>query len=443
MGKKLNLHIVVIAVGLLLVNVPSVQIMPELLEQLYFRKFFTILVIMYGLLFGKKCANRDHVYVAIVLLIVIDTFFLSMLSDTLDVAVRFNMFLRLVMPFVLILIVPKYIYKETDLNKVFMFVIFSNLILVLTGPLQAMTGEISKLYPYENWSLDNARGGLRRFGSILGDPNVGGIIGGLSPIFVSAISKKSWKTKSIIFFLGLIILLMAQSFTGFLCFLYSSFVSVKKKKLFIIVSLVFLINFVIVQPNSHYSEFLNSKVFAAIQKYTEVNNDELASDPLIDAPGILPHNNRMLKDLDFRFFAYLDINNTFSKILFGTAYNKVTIGKQYNPNGKLCHNSYKEMYLAGGLTQLFLYLTMFLITARKAFFLKFNKNEKSDSMIILAMCASKIYVVMLLMMFVFPIYTCPGVGQIFWISICTINTIHDRFQKPDLKIVKKKCMANR
>ena len=429
MIRKLNLHIVLIVVWLLLINIPSLQVLFPFYKYLYLRELFTVLVFIYGFSLGEKNAIRDPIYIAILWLIIINTFNLLMFSATLDVAVRFNLFLRLVMPLVLLLVVPKYIYREPDLNKILLFVIFSNLLLALTGPLQAVTGEITKLYPSEDWSLANARGGLRRFCSILGDPNIGGVIGGLSPIFISTISRKLWKTKTMMFFTGLIVLLMAQSFTGFISYIFSLFVTVKRKKTFIMILCVFLIfSVAIIQTSSKYSEFVDSKAFAAIQLYTRDNSFENASDPLIDAPGILPHRNRMLKDLDFRLFAYLNTNDTFEKILFGTAYNKVFVGTDHNPSGIKCHNSYKEMYLTGGLIRLLLYLTLFAITAIKAKKIKANIRHLPESTKRIAMCAIKTYSILLLIMLTFPIYTYPGVGQIFWVSICVINIIYDRFQ---------------
>jgi len=427
--RKLNLHIVLIVVWLLLINIPSLQVLFPFYKQLYLREILTVLVFIYGFSLGKKGAIRDPVYIAILLLIIIDTFLLSMFSGTLDVAFRFKLFLKSVVPIALMLVVPKYIYRESDLNKIYLFVIFSNLLLALTGPLQAVTGEFTKLYLFETGSLANARGGMRRFNSILGDPNIGGIIGGLSPIIISTISRKLWKTKIMMFFTGLIVLLMAQSFTGFISYIFSLFVTVKRKKTFIIVLCAFLIfSVAITQTSSEYSEFVHGKVFAAIQLYTRANNFERESDSLIDAPGILPHSNRMLKDLDFRLFAYLNTNDTFEKILFGTAYNKVFTGTDHNPSGIKCHNGYKEMYLTGGLIQLFLYLTLFVITAIKAKKIKANIRHLPESTKRIAMCAIKTYVILLFIMLTFPIYTYPGVGQIFWVSICVINIIHDRFQ---------------
>ena len=427
--KKINLHIVLIIAWLLLINLSALTILFPFYKQLYLREILTVLIFIVGLLFGQKSTIRDPVYIAVLLLIVIDTFALSMFSETLDVAFRFKLFLKLIVPLVLLLLVPKYIYKESDLNKIFLFVIFSNLLLTLTGPLQAVTGEIAQLYPSEGWSLTNARGGVRRFCSILGDPNIGGIIGGLSPIFISTISRKFWKTKIMLFFIGLIVLFMAQSFTGFISYMLSLFVTVKRKKTFIMILCVFLIfSVAIIQTSSKYSEFVDSKAFAAIQLYTRDNSFENASDPLIDAPGILPHRNRMLKDLDFRLFAYLNTNDTFEKILFGTAYNKVFVGTDHNPSGIKCHNSYKEMYLTGGLIRLLLYLTLFAITAIKAKKIKANIRHLPESTKRIAMCAIKTYSILLLIMLTFPIYTYPGVGQIFWVSICVINIIYDRFQ---------------
>jgi len=429
--KKINLHIVLIIAWLLLINLSALTILFPFYKQLYLREILTVLIFIVGLLFGQKSTIRDPVYIAVLLLIVIDTFALSMFSETLDVAFRFKLFLKLIVPLVLLLLVPKYIYKESDLNKIFLFVIFSNLLLTLTGPLQAVTGEIAQLYPSEGWSLTNARGGVRRFCSILGDPNIGGIIGGLSPIFISTISRKFWKTKIMLFFIGLIVLFMAQSFTGFISYMLSLFVTVKRKKTFIIVLCVFLIfSVIIIQTSSEYSEFVDgSKVFAAIKLYTRANNYEDESDSFIDAPGILPHSNRMLKDLDFRLFSYLNTNDTFEKILFGTAYNKVFAGTDYNPSGIKPHNGYKELYLTGGVIRLFLYLTLFVITAIKAKRIKSNRKYLPDKTNNISMCAIKTYAILLLIMLTFPIGTYPGVGQIFWVSICVINIVYDRFQK--------------
>ena len=118
MIRKLNLHIVLIVVWLLLINIPSLQVLFPFYKQLYLREILTVLVFIYGFSLGKKGAIRDPVYIAILLLIIIDTFLLSMFSGTLDVAFRFKLFLKSVVPIALMLVVPKYIYRESDLNKI-------------------------------------------------------------------------------------------------------------------------------------------------------------------------------------------------------------------------------------------------------------------------------------------------------------------------------------
>ena len=63
----------------------------------------------------------------------------------------------------------------------------------------------------------------------------------------------------------------------------------------------------------------------------------------------------------WRLLEHLDINNTVGQVFFGSTYNVVTPAGYLNPNAIKSHNGYKEIYLAGGLTGLILYLILFLI----------------------------------------------------------------------------------
>ena len=144
-------------------------------------------------------------------------------------------------------------------------------------------------------------------------------------------------------------------------------------------------------------------------------------------PGVLPHTSLIWINLDFRMFSYLGVNDTVAKVLFGSTYDVVTTGRNYNPNAILAHNSYKEMYLAGGLVHLSLFLILFGITARKSYYLIKHRRLLYDSLSGTTLCACLVYFVLLFIMFVFPLYHYPGIGQIFWISLIIINVVYARW----------------
>lgn len=420
--KKKNRLLYVLLVWMLLVNVPMAQLIFPAIEKFYLREMASacILCLMAFLAITHKL-KKNSLFVMF-MVIFADMFLVALASASLDLSARLKMLVSMTILMSSIIVIPSFIKSDCDIRNLFLFTLFANGFLALTGPLQQVIGVIPEFYPYPNWHLVNARGGVPRYISVLGDPNVGGMVGALLPFSLLVSYKKNNLWRLVVLGCSGFIVAFAQSLTGIALFLLSlSIITVFEKsffKLYTILAILTIISFL----------FMPDIIFYQAEKLTSVfqlyNTNRTSSS--LEAPGVLPHINLMFIDLDFRLFSYLDVNDTISKILFGSTYDVVALGA-YNPNAIKSHNSYKEMYLAGGLTQLGLFAILFGTIAVKAYRVIIHRRLLSSVLIGPAISASLIYFALLFVMFVFPVYYYPGVGQIFWVSVSVINLVYDLY----------------
>lgn len=426
-SPKKNRLIYLLFVWMLLVNIPSLQVIFPAFQQFYFREIATIfiLLLLIVLAMGKKV--RKNSVIIWFILIFLNTTLLVFISTSLDLLIRFKLLVSITILFSSIIIIPNFVTSANDIRKLFLFTLLINALLALTGPIQHIIGIIPELYPYENWHMVNIRGGFPRYISILGDPNIAGMIGGLLPLSILAIKTKYIHFWGIIIMgWSILILVFAQSLTGMLLFALSiSTIWLGKRELIklytilVVIALPVMISFILTPDliTTKWDQFTG-----VVHLYTgQVHN------PYPDAPKILPQTRRIWMDIDYRLFSYIDMNDTVKKVLFGSTYDVVTTSTNYNPEGIVAHNSYKEMYLAGGLTQLGLYLFLFSITALKAYKLIKRRKQMEYSLVGSALSACIMYYFLLFVMFFFPVYHYPGIGQIFWVSVIIINIVHDKW----------------
>lgn len=426
-----NYLLYVLYFWMLLVNIPNVQVVYAPYGQFFVREIVTLLVI---LLVGWRMLRhgvKSPALFVLFCLIAANTVIIALASQPLDLSIRVKLMVRILILASSVIVIPNLVRYPTDVRKVFLFTMFMNAVIALTAPMQDITGVIPELYPYPNWPVTNSRGFLMRYVSLLGDPNVGGMIGGLLPITLLAISRKHYRFWSIaIIAWSVLLVVYSQSLTGTLFFVLSTLsIWLFRKSLLstyvVLMSLVLMLFLSVLWSSPGVVNTAWEQITGVIRLYTS----ERFSYPL-ERPGILPSPNLMMADLDFRFFAYLDRNDSLEKVLFGSTYSLVTPSAEYNPFGITPHNSYKEMYLAGGLLQLGLYLLMFGMTFGKGLMLVINKRSYAG-LRGTATGAFLIFSILLLGLGTFPVYHYSGVGQILWMSVSVVNIVYDRLRSID------------
>lgn len=405
---------------MLLVDIPNMQLLLPFYSTFYLRELATLLVIIFTIIRGIRKSKTIIIYY----FIVISTFVTVFRTPSLNLVIGIKLFVRLMILSSSIIIIPSFIYNENHVKAVFLFTIILNTVLALTAPLQHFTGIIPELYAFDEWALWAGRSGFPRYVSILGDPNIGGMIGGLLPLCLLLYPRKKFLIKLAIWVCALTLIGFAQSMTGIILFVASLLIIglYKEYSPIYIVILGFIVSITaILLPN------LSKQVIATIDAYFSEDIDVS-----FEAPGVLPHTNRFLIDLDFRLFAYLDMNDTAAKIIFGSTYDAATPGKNYT-SGIYAHNSYKEMYIAGGLVQLIAYFLLFVMTARRAYWLVKCRKLLPNSLYGTVISASFMFYILLVVMFFFPVYHYSGVGQVFWVSLTLLNVIYERWFLETLK----------
>jgi hypothetical protein len=409
----------ILSCWMVLINVPNLQLLIPIYNSLYLREVFTLILVMLAIRLGIR-RSKVNLFVFLILLDTFITVFRTP-SLSLNVALGAKLFIRLMVLFSTLIIIPPFIRRETDVRTVFLFVMVSNAILALSGPLQLIVGIIPELYSFEDWAVWAGRGGFPRYASILGDPNVGGMIGGLLPLCLFALPNNKRFTPLVILPLSVLIVGFAQSYTGIILLLISFALLILSgtpgwKSILL---LLFVMSILVIS-----TPVMSEQITATIKNLGSGYVNPLVQ---LEAPGVLPHSNRALIDLDFRLFAYVDKNDTVGKILFGSTYDTATPGKNYNPTAIYAHNTYKEMYLAGGLVQLGLYILLFGMTTRRAYTLTRRKMILPGSLRGTVISASVVFFLLLIVMFTFPVYHYSGVGLIFWTVVAIINVVYDRW----------------
>ncbi len=275
----------------------------------------------------------------------------------------------------------------------------------------------------EDWAWLHGRGGFARYLSIFGDPNVGAMCGALLPLVVVVLRDiRHWSRLAWLVVSGAVYI-WAAAVVAY---------SVSQTALILLVSSL-VASWWVDRDNRRWQALQLGAIVAMshfvfpdiIERISGILENAGASPPsfYLSGPGWLPQSSKLLRDLDFRLFAYLDLNDTPFKILFGSGYDMVVPSSYYNPLGILAHNGFKEIYLNGGLFGLGLYGLLFALTgARAVRIVRFVDLSPMFSRFIQVVAIT--YFELLFVMFVFPVYHYTGIGVVFWGSVGLIHALN-------------------
>ena len=412
----------VLFLWMFLVNTPSLQLLFPLYSTLYLRELATVLLLIFFVLGRRSQVFNTKIFV-IFFAISLFTFVTVARSQSFSLAIQFKMLLRFLLYPLCIIVVPKFIRKDADVRTVFMVVLIINVVLALTAPLQDIIGVIPQLYAYEDLAFSTGRGGFARYHSMLGDPNVGGMIGGLFPLILLIEwpdgKHRRFFWQMIVWGISFLLVAYSQSMTAIFLLLFSiliiGFHNSKpryRKPLFLL--LLLILAFIAI-PDSW------GRISGVFDTFSSFRGH------LVAAPGIIPHSNWFLTNLDYRLFAFLDVNDTLQKILFGSTFDVAGFGGDYNPRAIMAHNAYKEFYIVGGLVLLWIFMILFGFTAWRGYRLMRHRTLLPDSLQGVAKAVTLIVWLLLAVMFTFPIYFYPGIGLLFWVSVSLVHVIYDRY----------------
>lgn len=413
---------VILYAWIIIISLAGLQNYIPFYASLHVRELATLTLLLVTVF---KSHSRRYAFLWMLAFLIIFCIFITVFrSNIYEQSASIKLFVRLIMFFSLIIIIPIYIKTERTARNFFMFILVWNSILALSAPLQEISGQILWLSP-DNWEWTHGRAGYARFLSILGDPNVGGMIGGLLPLSLLSLRNHIFKSRLQQFSLEIFVLSVsfllvsyALSLTGLFIFLCSILITWwfskgHRLKELVQISLIMLIVILLVPD-------LSRRFVGTFQRFLKPSPQSMLG------PSLLPRTNALMANLDFRLFGYLDVNDTAGKVLFGSTYNIVVPSSYFNSHAILAHNGYKEMYLAGGLLQLGLYLTLFTVTGVKGYRLVRYRKALSRVLVGPALGSVFAFFILLGMMTTFPIYHYNGIGIVFWSVAGLIHVISDR-----------------
>lgn len=395
------------------------------LGSLYLREVLTAIVLFFFVAHPPSLKHR-----AILLLMYmffVYTFVVVARSDTYSLVEQAKLFIRLIMFPLLTVSAIAFLSSMDRARRLFLSAFACLAILALSGALQLVIGAIPWLYPIDGLWLSAGRAGFGRYNSILGDANIGAIIGGLLPLAIIAFrgnSKHSKKSKFLvevsIWTTSLTILASALSFTGTVAFICATVIVVwsNTKRRYQTLGRIALVLVCGIALNPEIVE----RIWGTLQFYV------LGTSSVDRLPSVAAFQSTNLagSDINFRLFAYLDVNDTLFKILLGSTYNTVVPNSYYNATGILAHNSIKELYLAGGMLALVIFGGLLGITGRKALRLvrqgDRDEFEGYGGTILAIVCC---FLLLAAISLFFPVIHYNGVGVLFWLTIGLINFIHD------------------
>jgi hypothetical protein len=420
---------------IIIVTTPNISPIFPLYSMLHLHEVSTLVLLLVAGIHLIKNNYRNYVPLFL-LCYVIAIYVLITVSRSYyyDLPTQLKLFIRLIMYFLLLPVIPIFIKTKRDAQALLFFVFFWCGILALTSFLQEITGPIAWFYNVENWEWLHGRQGYARYLSIFGDPNIGGICGGLLPLCMLILNDKKRRNWHKRLFIEIILLAWASivvvysgSQAALIVFLLSIIAVLWFDKKYRLEKLILICLGILVY--SSIMPIISLRVQSLVNYAFSEGSTSIVSGI---GPGWIPHNNQFMTDLDYRLFSNIDINNTVGKILFGSTYNVVVPSAYYNPEAILAHNAYKEIYISSGLVGLGLYLALWGITGVKAIQLLRNTNKfnELEGVVIISVIA---YGILLAVMFTFPVYHYNGTGAIFWVVAGLIHVFHGLWMRVPAK----------
>ena len=419
--SKRNPRMLFLYAWILVVSLSGLQSIVPMYSQLYVREIMTAILILLVLTAPVKRAPQALWGVAC--FVIMYTLVGVARSDLYGLARQAKLFVRLIMMMIPIFAVPVFARSWRDLRNVLLFAMFVGALISLSGPFQQVYGRIPWLYAgVGEWEWAHGRAGFARYLSIYGDPNIGGMLGAILPISLIVLRNDKARSRpvriafeTVIWAVSIVLVVGSMSLAATLVLLMSMgliWVADKKYRLRHIVLVGVLAAMALAWSS------VGDRLTGVLDTFLQPSSVRL---PGVTYTQSLSH---LESDLEFRLFSYLDVNDTPLKVLFGSSYNVVVPSGYYNPSAILAHNGYKELYLAGGLVGLGLYLVLLLVAANQIcaigpprWLVSRPCCRYSDR------CSFTIFIFTVLMLF-FPINHYNGVGIVMWTAIGVIFTFY-------------------
>lgn len=287
-------------------------------------------------------------------------------------------------------------------------------------------GFISALYQFFGGDLStlfqgyiSSRGGMARYMTILGEPNIGGMAA-VIVIVLALLGMRSWAAKSFFLMAGAAMLLFSISKAALLgliialaiivLYRYKQFFLARRTAAFILLSaavlfgiLIFMLNTPLLQDFSEYSSVLTE---------TFTGQEDSVSGEL--GPSFIAEIwyrifNKMSEGIEIAA-AQSDIYslNILGGSSFGVA-GTAAVAERGFGSAILPHNGYLEIFLVGGLLMLFIFFWVILVS-----FVKLQAAAAGDDFCH-ALFVS--FIIAILFMAGYPIFNQPVLGAFLWLLI--------------------------
>jgi hypothetical protein len=258
-----------------------------------------------------------------------------------------------------------------------------------------------------------SRGGLIRYRTILGEPNIGGMASVIVYIY-SILFVSIWPLKFVFLLASIILLFLSLSkaalggyilATFLLIFCNSKFLFNSKKKInsqvVLILSYVLIIIIVFIVMANIEIDFKKYATTSFLSFFNRAENPGAYKD-IINRLITLPYNGvkLALRESGFYVLNFL-AGSSFS--IAGSAAKTI--------RGELVilpHNSFLEIYLVGGMIMISIFITILILTYKK---LKLKSKNVFYQPILLS------FIIIILLMFTYPIIYEPVMGSFFWLIV--------------------------
>jgi len=417
--KRRNSWLIFLCIWIVVMGLSSLQRATSIYQSLMLREVFTVFL-LFGL--SLNIRSRKQLKLLVITYLIILYIALTVTRTTIYNSTEMvHITVRLVQYMILIVAVPAFIRSWQEARNLYIFLIFFCTLVSLTAPLQEITGPLP-LYE-TNWEWQHGRAEFARYLSLFGDPNVAAIFGGVLPLSLFALQKKRGRKEKLktilieiaIWLASILVVAYSLSFTGIVLLVCSAVIRLLVERSSN--ASILRLGIVMICGVAIFSTTVGDRIEGTIHRFLRP----------ADFYAYSSGSTHLFSQISWRLFYYLDVNDTIIKMFFGSTYDIVTPAGYINPNAIKTHNGYKEIYIAGGLIGLGLYMAIFLLTASKAMGIILRKRKIFMRLKGVALSTSWIYLLLLAVMFGFPLYHYNGIGIVFWITAGLIHVIHDRF----------------
>lgn len=417
---RLRWDLVVLYAWIVIVSLVSLQAILPFYGTLRLREAITVALLVVIIL--GRYSRGQAVLIGMAYAVLLYSLIVVSRSDLYGLADQIQLFVRLNMFFLLIVAVPLVIRTAEQARRLLLFTLVFAAIIALSAPIQERLGAFTWLYSEEKWGLFHGRGGYVRYLSFFGDPNVGGILGGLLPVSLLLGRRTtnrppvgSFAMEIFVWSISLVLVAYSLSLTGLVVMTIITMITLwfgrdRRTRWLMQIGFVILAG-VVLMPQV--SNMLTAVVQRSTQPFSDISPVGAADANFIEG------------NLLFRLTADLDVNDTVPKLLFGSTYNVVAPSRSLNAQAILAHNGYKEVFLAGGLVGLGLFMAILGLTAYRAYRLFTYRHTLPDPMPQAILCTTSVFGTLLLVMLFFPVYHYNGIGTLFWITAGLIHALHE------------------